>query len=126
LVTRFNIASGLTYFATVVHWNSIMDEEIKHIIVKIKVEDESRFRKLCEDTVDYQLFGEMLDAYESTHNIHNDNYHKQEFPITIHEIDRETSPIEIPKTRYRTLHGRVPGGVSPRLKGRGKMGFPDF
>ncbi len=103
-----------------------MNEEIKHIIVKIKANDESRFQKLCQEAEDHKVFGEMLDAYELTRNIRNGNSQNQEYPITIHEMDRESSPVEMSQKRYRTLHGRAPRGVSPKLKGRGKMGFPDF
>jgi len=102
-----------------------MDEEIKHIVIQIKAEDEARFRKLTDKLADYALFSEMLDAYEVVQRKSEPSILKPEINTLVISPAEEIPPGGAKKP-YRALHGRKAVGMMPDLKNRGKLGFPDF
>lgn len=102
-----------------------MDEEIKHIVIQIKAEDEARFRRLTDKLADHALFSEMLNAYEVVQMKGEPSSLKPEINTLVTRSAEETPPGGFKKP-YRALFGRKAGGMMPDLKNRGKLGFPDF
>lgn len=105
-----------------------MKEETKHIIIKIRPEDEARFTSFTKDIPDYRLFGQMLDTYEAAtqqKNVANNPQLDKGVPVI--SSAEEKPPARVKKRQaYRALHGKAASGMMPGLQNRGKLGFPDF
>jgi len=104
-----------------------MDEETKHIVIKIRLEDEARFRNLTGELPDDRLFSQMLDAYEIAQQKSEVSNQKLEEGTLAISSAEEKPPARVKRGQsYRALHGKAVTGIMPGLRNRGKMGFPDF